>query len=179
MDKITSSDVTASWSPKAKENTEGGIAVIRTCMLVFALLSGLPAARTSEDKALERELEALKGTWIAVNCEVEGGKVIPKEALDNFKWTFKGEGKAVFSVDGTDVDYAYSIDPSKSPKTIDLTIGSEELKGKMQFGIYKLEKGKLTFCLTAPDWKKEDRPKEFAVKDNASILVEMERPAKK
>jgi uncharacterized protein (TIGR03067 family) len=147
--------------------------------------SVLPVASTSQadDKELQRELEALKGTWIAVSLTVQSGKIIPKEELDReqVSWTLKGEGKGVFSAAGTDVDYTYSIDPSKSPKTIDLTIvgPAEELKGHKQFGIYKLEKGKLTLCLTGPDGTKEDRPKEFTVKDQTGVLVEMERPAKK
>jgi len=153
-------------------------------LLVLAA-SVLPVASTSQadDKELQRELEALKGTWIAVSAEGQNGKIIPKEELDReqVSWMFKGEGKAVFSAAGADVDYTYSIDPSKSPKAIDLTIvgPAEELKGHKQFGIYKMEKGKLTFCLTGPEATKEDRPKEFTVKDKADILLEMERPTKK
>ena len=57
---------------------------------------------------------------------------------------------------------------------------AEELKGRKQFGIYKLEKGKLTLCLTgSPEATVKDRPKEFAVKDKAGILLELECPKKK
>jgi len=57
---------------------------------------------------------------------------------------------------------------------------AEELKGMKQFGIYKLEKGKLTLCLTgSPQATEKDRPKKFAIEDKDRILLELERPKRK
>jgi uncharacterized protein (TIGR03067 family) len=156
--------------------------------VLYAVALGLLAAGTAraDDKAIQRELQALKGRWAVISA-VGPGKAVPREELDRLQvvWIFKDEKNAVFSNKefmGKDPAYTYGIDPSKTPKAIDFTyVGpAQELKGAKQFGIYKLEKGKLTLCLTgSPTAAEQDRPKEFAVKDGAGILLELERPAKK
>jgi uncharacterized protein (TIGR03067 family) len=147
----------------------------------------LTAASATEDvKGLQRDLESLKGVWRAVHVRGRD-EVIPKQELDRQEvtWTFKDGGKAVFGAKdfgGKNAEYTYKIDPSNSPKAIDITyVGPiKKLKGHKQFGIYKLEKGKLTLCLTgSPQATEKDRPKEFVVKDQAGILLEMERQIKK
>jgi uncharacterized protein (TIGR03067 family) len=164
--------------------------LLHRVFVMFLMSLATTSANTSQadDKTLQLELEALKGKWIAVSVTGADG-LIPKE-----KWereqpavTFKGEGKAVFSIKNSDgkeaeLQYIYTIDPSKSPKAIDLTNDgpSEQLKGKKQYGIYKLEKGKLTICVTgSPGATEEDRPKEFTVTDKRGLLEEFERPKDK
>jgi uncharacterized protein (TIGR03067 family) len=157
-------------------------------MFLMALAAASANTSQADDKSLQQELEALKGKWIAVSVTGADGP-IPKE-----KWereepavTFKGEGKVVFSIkqsDGREAElpYTYTIDPSKSPKAIDLTNDgpSELVKGKKQYGIYKLEKGKLTICVTGSSGATEDdRPKEFTIKDKRGLLQEFERPKEK
>jgi uncharacterized protein (TIGR03067 family) len=155
---------------------------------VALLIVGLLPLRlpSADDKPMERELAALKGTWAVVRARGPGGQEPPKDELAGGRvtWTFKDGGKATFSlkVEGKDAEHTYSIDPSRTPKEIDLTyVGPEAgLKGFKQFGIYKLEKDKLTLCLTGdPKATKEDRPKDFEVKDGAGLVLEMERAAKK
>ena len=120
------------------------------------LIVGLLTLRvpSADDKSMERDLAALKGTWAVVRARGPGGMELPKDALADGRvtWTFKDGGKATFSdkVEGKDAEYTYSIDPSRTPKEIDLTpVGPEpEHKGFKKFGIYKLEKDKLTLCVT-------------------------------
>jgi uncharacterized protein (TIGR03067 family) len=160
----------------------------RGCVVLLTALAAASAnTLQADDKTMQQELEALKGKWITVSVTGADGPV-PKE-----KWereepavTFKGEGKAVFSLKQSDgregeLAYKYTIDPSKSPKAIDLTYDgpSEQFKGKKQYGIYKLEKGKLTMCVAGWGATEEDRPKEFEVKDKTGTLTEMERPKEK
>jgi uncharacterized protein (TIGR03067 family) len=138
-------------------------------------------APSADDKPMERELTAIKGTWSVVRASV-GGRDRPKSELDGLTWTFKDGGKATFSfkTEGKEAEHTYSIDPSRTPKEIDLPlVGTEAgLKGFKKFGIYKLEKEKLTLCMTGdPKATKADRPKDF--EDRAGFLLEMEQTAKK
>jgi uncharacterized protein (TIGR03067 family) len=145
---------------------------------IFASALALLVATVApaEDKAMQRELESLKGTWHATRALGPQGES-PKEALDGMAWTFKEGGKAVFSLkvfQGKDWEYTYRVDPSKTPKIIDFTyVGPyDQFKGLKQLGIYKLEKGKLTLCLAEAH---KDRPKVFAVKGEDRTLLELER----
>jgi uncharacterized protein (TIGR03067 family) len=154
---------------------------------IFAFVLGLVVARTApaDDKTIQREVESLKGRWRATSV-LSPGQAVPKEVLDGLQvtWTFKEGGHAVFSTkefEGKDPEYTYRLDLSKSPKIIDFTyVGPEkETRGRKQFGIYKLEMGKLTLCLTtSPDATEKDRPKEFAIKGEDGILLELERRTK-
>ena len=128
------------------------------------------------DNGIKTDHDGLSGTW-RVTSAVAEGKAVPKEEFDRSQvvWTFKN-GRNV-SIDSKDfgnqiVEDLYIIDPSKTPKTIDITyMGSEEwLKGSKKFGIYKLEKGTLTLCLTHKlNVVKESRPRKF--EGNVGVLL--------
>jgi uncharacterized protein (TIGR03067 family) len=51
------------------------------------------------------------------------------------------------------------IDPSKKPKTIDLTAAEGDSAGKTALGIYELEKDSRKVCIAKPG---DERPTEFA-----------------
>ncbi len=95
------------------------------------------------------------------------------------------QGKAVFAgIQGgkdNEAEYSFSIDPTKTPKTIDFTLENPaiEAKDRMQFGIYELKDGKLTLCITDGGKKAEDRPKKFDISDDGVLLLKLERQAKK
>jgi uncharacterized protein (TIGR03067 family) len=145
------------------------------------------ATASADDKEVKKEDTTLKGTWIAVRATAQGGGVIPKEVLDRERvtWTFQEGGKAVFSAkefnNNQDFQYAYRVDLSSSPKAIDFVCeGPERRKGLKSFGIYQLDEGTLTLCVTqAPKATKEDRPRKFDVEKGDFILFKLQRPAKK
>lgn len=148
-----------------------------------ALLTTMDAS--ADDKAVQRELDSLKGVWKAVQFGHRDG-AFPKEELDRREvtWTFKDGGKAIFAAKefgGKDAQYTYRIDPYKSPKVIDFTyVGPAlQLKGSKQFGIYKIEGGKLTLCLTGGKATDKDRPQKFEIENKDRVFLEMERPNKK
>lgn len=63
-----------------------------------------------------------------------------------------GGGKAVFAdlKHGGETPFAYTIDASKTPKVIDFAYEGPvaALNDASQYGIYKVEGGQLTICLT-------------------------------
>ena len=64
----------------------------------------------------------------------------------------------------------YTIDASKTPKTIDFEIKKGRDEGKKQLGIYKIDGEKIAFVLAAPG--ATTRPKSFMV-DPAESLIEV------
>jgi len=83
--------------------------------------------------------------------------------------TFKFDGeKYVQTVGPLSEEGNYTLDPSKTPKTIDLDIKTGMDQGKKQLGIYKIEDGKLTVIVAAAGSK--DRPKSFQPAEGDDVL---------
>jgi uncharacterized protein (TIGR03067 family) len=55
----------------------------------------------------------------------------------------------------------FTIDPTKSPKHIDLTASGAPDKGKVLQGIYELKDGRLQVCVRDQLAKDKGRPKQF------------------
>jgi uncharacterized protein (TIGR03067 family) len=136
----------------------------------------LAAAPDPKDDA-RKDQEALQGTWKVVSVE-QGGK-----AQDRAKESSVVIEKDTLSVKGGDyviVQGTFKLDPTKKPRTIDLTVTKghrEEDKGKQAHGIYELDKGTLKWCTAEPG--DEARPKEFASKEGTKhmcITLRKEKP---
>jgi uncharacterized protein (TIGR03067 family) len=134
--------------------------------LVFALL-GTTAAQTPEQR-LKREEEKLAGVWRLTGMEAEGQKVPLKEG-SLMTLTFKA-GKFTVQVGSKDElqEGTYKIDPSKSPRAIDInrTNGPEE--GRRQVGIYELTGNLLKICASEAS---KDRPTNFDTRDKPGYTV--------
>ena len=68
-----------------------------------------------------------------------------------------------------------TVNPKKEPKTIENLHESGEQKGKMQYGIYKLEGDKFTVCMTPRGSAESDRPKAFTTTDSTNVVFVFER----
>ena len=90
-----------------------------------------------------------------------------------------GGGKAVFAdlKHGGETPFAYTIDASKTPKVIDFVYEGPvaALKDARQYGIYKVEGGQLTICLTLSGATEKDRPTGFGTKEGRVMLMWFER----
>jgi uncharacterized protein (TIGR03067 family) len=148
---------------------------MRRLAVALALVGVALAA--ADDKASKSDLKALSGKWLAVGAEAKGKEVDKSELKVSF--TFEASGKATFAhlEKGDEARYRFTIDPSKKPGTIDLVYEgpAAALKGTKQFGIYKVEKDKLTLCLSDPGGSEKDRPKKFAAKGEKVLLLRLER----
>lgn len=137
----------------------------------------VPFLAWADENANLADLKALSGTWIAVGGEAMGNE-IPKDQLP-FQWTFEVTGKAVFAnrKKGDESPFSFTIDASRKPKSVDVTYEGtmEAFKGLKQFGIYKIENGMLSLCLTMPGATEKDRPTTFSTKDAKVLLMRFER----
>jgi uncharacterized protein (TIGR03067 family) len=148
------------------------ISVVALCCVVGFAASGSVA----DDKAdLEKELKKFQGAWTIESSET-GGMAIPADQLKGFIVTYEGDqhtlkhGGKVFQV-GTQ-----KLDPSKSPKTIDVTMTEGPSKGAVMLGIYEIDGDTLKACFD-PEGKK--RPTEFKSTPGSQNFVNVHKRVKK
>ena len=137
-------------------------------VLPFAVVFLIAAAGAAQDT--KKELEKLQGEWTMVSMETKGMKA-PAEVVKKYKLTIKGDQWTVTTLNAGEGKATFKIDPSKNPKTIDLTFKVAEKETPSQ-GIYKLEGDTLTLCRIAGG---RERPKEFKTTEEAGILVVWKR----
>ena len=91
---------------------------------------------------------------------------------DDFLKTFKCnfEEKTYNNVVNEEVveEGEYTIDDSKSPKTIDFEIKKGHDEGKKQLGIFKIEGDKITIVVAEAGVK--DRPTSFKIEEGSSLI---------
>ena len=136
--------------------------IVKTVVLLSAI--GLVAADDTKPKG---DAENFKGNWSAVSMKMDG-RDAPEDFLKNFRCRF--EEKTYNNTLGKEVveEGSYTIDASKTPKTIDFDIKKGPDEGKKQLGIYKIEGDKLTIVLTEAGSK--TRPKSFKAEDGESLI---------
>lgn len=142
-------------------------------LLSVFLFFAAPLLLTAAEEDVAKELKTLQGTWKAVSLEA-GGKAFPKEAVPNFLYIVAEGGKATGRMGQVEYQAKMSVDPTKSPKTIDNAHETGDQKGKRQFGIYKVEDGKWIVCMTAPGVAESNRPKSFDTTGTACVLFTFE-----
>jgi uncharacterized protein (TIGR03067 family) len=79
-------------------------------------------AADAKDDATKKDGELLQGTWIAVGAEF-GGKKLDDAQVAFFEWRYIVEGDTIWTTSrGKDKDKgaSFKLDPSKTPKEIDL-----------------------------------------------------------
>jgi uncharacterized protein (TIGR03067 family) len=141
--------------------------------LAKAVLFLSAVAFIAADEPKKDDAEALKGNWSAVSLK-EGGKTAPDDLIKKLKTSFDGKGYTNI-VDGDVIEAGdYTIDVSKSPKTINFHIKKGQGEGKKQLGIFQIEGNKLTFVVSEPG--SPDRPKSMKPADTDPVVeVVLER----
>ncbi len=120
----------------------------------MALAGALHAARASDGT----DLEKLQGEWTFVSGE-KAGQAPPGGELKMATVTFTGNEISCTGVPH-EAKGTFSLDPTKSPREIELTMNGHAIKG-----IYRLEGDALTICLG------EERPTEFATREGVNALL--------
>jgi uncharacterized protein (TIGR03067 family) len=139
-------------------------------VVVLVLIIGLvmaarrdSSASAVQDDSLKKELKALEGNWQCTRVEL-AGRLLPEAIVkgeryvieeDKLQTYWGGTGKG-----GTAT--ILKIDGKASPKTIDIEYTYGSNRGKIQLGIYKLEKDKIEVAWGEPGATK--RPTKFTSK---------------
>jgi uncharacterized protein (TIGR03067 family) len=150
------------------------------CLLILAPgLLGVGDGPATDDPS-RGDLARLQGTWVTVSL-VNDGKTpvdektppkkgpITKLVYEGNKWLVKVGDKTVAT--GT-----FKVDPTKSPKEIDIMDESGMTNARTKLAIYELDGDTYTYCI-APAGK--PRPTEFTSKagsGHALIVSKREKP---
>jgi uncharacterized protein (TIGR03067 family) len=143
--------------------------------LLLAVTAPLTAGDAKEE-AIKKDRKKYEGTWQVVSLEVDGNQV-PEEDAKKITVVNEADGKWAIEVEGKVVARGTSeIDPTKKPKTVDLTVTEGDNIGKTAPGIYELEDDGRKVCLAQPD---KERPTEFdAPAGSGHILAVLKRVKK-
>jgi uncharacterized protein (TIGR03067 family) len=145
-------------------------------VVLFCALGFSASASWADDKQdVEKELKKFQGTWTFESSE-SGGQMLPADQLKDLVLTFDGAKHTVKN--GTEVIAAgtQTIDPSKSPKAIDVTMTEGPMKGVVLLGIYEIDGDTLRVCF---DMGGKKRPTEFKSPPGSETLVNVHKRAKK
>jgi len=143
-------------------------------LICIVVAMAAPQLSVADDDDVRKELKALEGTWKAVALEA-GGKPLPRASVPEFLFIVGADGKATGRMGKIEYQAKLSVDPSKTPRTIDNAHETGTQKGKKQFGVYKIEEGKWIVCMTAPGAAEKDRPRNFDTKNSSSVVFVFER----
>lgn len=132
---------------------------MRRFTFAIALFSfACTAAAQQPNLRKKSDLELIQGSWW-INGLESGGKQQSDKAFKGNLFTFskvKMANTAVLIERGyPPVEFTFALDPTRAPKTIDLTT-----RGNTVHGIYKLEADDLTICMSLGG----SRPSEFATR---------------
>jgi uncharacterized protein (TIGR03067 family) len=134
-------------------------------LLVFAVSLVLAADPVSDE--VKKEIERFEGTWKFVSLETEGRK-LDEKVLEHPRLIIKGD--RFTSKEGETTHHGvFKVDPTKKPKTIDVTFTDGPEKGKTMLGIYELEGDTYKVCFSLGG---KNRPTEFATKAGTNLVLE-------
>jgi uncharacterized protein (TIGR03067 family) len=130
----------------------------------------------ADDKAdVEKELKKFQGTWTIESSEYSGQK-LPADQLKDFVVIYDGAKHTVKAGDKVIQVGTQKIDPSKSPKTIDVTMTEGPSKGAVMLGIYEFDGDTLKACF---DMEGKKRPTEFKSPPGSQTFLNVHKRVKK
>ena len=144
------------------------------CAVGFAA-SGGSGTLAGDKAALEKEVRKFQGTWTFESSET-GGKEGPAAELKGMTVTFEGDKYTVRKGDEVIQVGTQKLDPSKSPKAIDVTMTEGLNKGTVMLGIYEIDADTLKVCF---DSQGKKRPTEFKSAPGSENFVNVHKRVKK
>ena len=143
------------------------------CALVLTARGGT-GARADDKADVEKELKKFQGTWTFESVEA-GGKEEPAAEFKGMTVTFEGDKFTVKKGDEVIQAGTQKLDPSRSPKTVDVTVAEGLSKGAVMLGIYEIKGDTLKVCFD-PEGKK--RPTQFKSASGSQTFVVHKRVKK-
>ncbi|GEM_PF-1251779 len=116
----------------------------------------------------DTDAEKIQRTWVAVSGERDGKELTPAQ-LEAFLFVIARDQFAFGPHYLPDVLATYKLDPTKTPKEIELTVLEGYRKGKAMKYLYRLDGDRLTLCFQiAAD---APAPTEFATKADSGLCL--------
>jgi uncharacterized protein (TIGR03067 family) len=144
-------------------------------LLLAAILCNVLAA--IEPDPVQEEMAKLQGTWQVIKWIDSSEEAASADEIKDASFKFKKDHLTIRKdKDDKGRELAYTLDPTKDPKWIDV-----DMRSLISEGIYKLDGDKLTICLisgTRND-KAAPRPKEFKARKREKYTVFVLKKVKK
>ncbi len=135
-------------------------------VLVVGALLGAGKAKADADKT---DKDKFQGAWSLVTLEENGeSQNVTEDSEHYIKLKVEGD-KFLVTLKKGGHEAAFNVDPSKKPKTIDLTLKGGDEDGKEMKGFYELDGDTLKICIADPEHP--DRPSEFKSKDEVKVFT--------
>jgi uncharacterized protein (TIGR03067 family) len=146
-------------------------------MTSIAFVVLVASSARAENPAAD-ELKKLQGNWQVTEVEARGKKAGRDDPeIKSMRFVIKGDELSVGSADGGATrQKTFKVDPTKSPREIDLTSLDGQEKDTTAACIYKLDGDRLTICMPYFTKDPSTRPKEFkAGADDGFMVITLER----
>jgi uncharacterized protein (TIGR03067 family) len=111
---------------------------------VVALVSLVTSGWCDDPKADKADQKAILGTWLPSSAEL-AGKPYPENIVKSIRLVLS-EGKYVVTVGNNPDEGTWKIDPTKTPRTLEITGTKGPNKGKTIPAIYELTGDTLRVC---------------------------------
>jgi len=145
-------------------------------VVLFCAVGFSASASWAEDELdVEKELKKFQGVWTIESSEY-GGEKLPADQLKEFVVIYEGDKHTVKAGDKVIQVGTQKIDPSKSPKTIDVTMTEGPSKGAVMLGIYEIDGDTLKACF---DMEGKKRPTEFKSELGSQTFLNVHKRVKK
>jgi uncharacterized protein (TIGR03067 family) len=136
-------------------------------LLVVWKRSAAPAPGARK-KAIDEELKRFEATWRWVAVDREGEK-LAEDLFKDDRLTLKGN-QFTQVMGGSTTHGTFKIDPTATPKAIDLTFTDGPGKGSSATGIYELDGDTQKICFPRPG---RPRPTEFVSKTGNGQMIQI------
>ena len=155
-----------------------------TIRRLLILTTGLLAAAGGpgqESRPLS-DLDKLRGTWLTVSLVNDGKTLVdektPPKSGPATKLVYDGNKWMIRVGDKTVAGGVFTIDPTKTPKQIDILDETGTKNDKTKLGIYELDGDVIRFCVSRSG---KPRPTEFSAKEGTgwTLSVWKRKPMKK
>ena len=148
----------------------------RNALLIGFVAFVISQARAGDAEAAKKDLAQLQGEWSMVSGSADG-QPMPDAIRNQMKRIGTGDEVTVLMARQIYIKAKITVDPSKTPKTIDYQMTGGFTKGKTQLGIYELDGDTFKSCFGKPG---AERPTDFTTKpgDGRTFSVwKREKPA--
>jgi len=140
------------------------------------LLVAFATCAAAQDDAGKKLAKELEGKYELVGMEVGGAKIDPKMFVER-DYEVK-DGKLIAIVAKKPDPINFTLDPSKKPGWIDFEEVKPNEKNQKSYGIYKIENGLWTICMSDQD-DPAKRPKEFKTVEGTTSIIMVFKKADK
>jgi uncharacterized protein (TIGR03067 family) len=140
-------------------------------VLLFAVaLTASASGPDKQDDAVKKELKKLQGAWVSSSVTYNGKEYFA-DGKPGLRFVFKGDVATIEGNDAVKKEYAklrVKLDPSTTPRLLDMTITEGVQKDAAMEGIYELKDDELKFCVKVFG---NDRPTKFEAPAGSSIAL--------